>query len=1512
MNLNFCLTLIVPPHFPMLIPKKTYFFLVWLFLSAVLVWGQNQNNKWYFGNKAGLDFMTVPPTPLTGSMMTQEGCASVADAAGNLLFYTDGSTIYDQQHNVMPGGTGLGGNPSTTQSSIIVRQPGSQTIYYVFSLASGNSANLKYSIVNMSLSAGMGSVTSSNNLISTGNSERLTSVKHCNGTDIWVLCAPGSNSVNAYLVTSVGVNTVAVGSSVVNFNNFNNNGLSYIGNMKTSPNGSKIALASYGTGVVYLADFNNATGSVSNGFALGTSLNNSIYGVEFSPDGTKVFGTGGAALYQWDICAGTPTTMVNSINTFTVSGFLWGMQLASDNKIYIARNTQTLAVINNPNVMGVGMNLALNAIILNPTTLGLLNLPNFITSGFLPPVPAFTYSVNNLFGCQTASFTSPAIAQPTLVQGNCSAMGSSVTSVWWNFGDPASGSANTSTLTNPLHAFTTLGTYIVKMVYNYSCGGGSDTVVANVVINQPCISVTSQSITCATLGSATVNATGGVGPYSYTWMPTAQTTSVANGLNPGTYTITVFDQGNGFTYTATTTFVSLVPFTGLLDNTTYLSCYGASTGTASVQLNGGSGNQSYFWISASGTQTTATASGLSAGTHTLLVMDAVTSCSVNQTLFINQAPPLSMGFATNSPSACVGGNITFTGQASGGTPAYTYSWLPGAATNTRTVSHALPGSYLYTLSVTDANTCTITNTLSVDFVANPFLTLSSVSICPLQTGTLTVSGAASYTWVNGITGTTFVDNPLSTTVYSVIGEFAGCTSSISASIVLKALPVPTVSSNSPVCNGQSVNLYASGGTSYLWEGPSGFVSGLQNPLINPGLVNNSGSYNVTVTAANQCTALSSIGFTVNPTPTVTVIGDTVCTTQNALLQSTAAAAVSFNWIGPMSFTSAVQNPVLATPPVLASGWYTLVVTSAQGCSNSAVAALTVTPLPTAFFTSNSPQCLGTNLLFNSSGSSGSNNYYWTGPNGFVSSLPNPVVYNAGLNATGIYTLELSLGPCLASFTGSALVHPLPVPLIQSNSPLCETKTLTLTVNTFTAYQWWGPAGNFATTQSVALSDMLVSQSGLYSVMVTDNNSCQSSTSVSVTVMPNPILNLTHVSVCYGSSAQLTVSGAAAYSWTGPDSFSANTAIINIQPALNVFPVNYTVTGTGLNTCTSVAVASLSTFSLPIAQAQVSPRVCLDAPVYFNGSGGQQYQWNGPLGFNVSNQNFSVLAVNPGMAGTYTLVVTDVRGCRGYTTARFDVEMPPHGYLWRSNAEQCVPFCSSFSLSTTGDAPSVTSWSLNGLPMDGNVFKYCFTNPDDYLISGNFANDFGCRSRQDFFVSARPIPVADFEYHPKEITEGEEVVFESTSKSKNPESWTWYFANNQGYENVTGVITHVYPDAGVYPVALVLKNKWGCADTVVKNLMVDEDFHLFIPNAFTPNQDGLNDEFTITGRGIKSFSMVIFDRWGEKLYETTNANQGWDGTYKGKDCQIGVYAWKIKVASVLGKEKNLTGSITLYR
>ena len=453
----------------------------------------------------------------------------------------------------MANGTGLTGNASTTQSGVIVKQPGNTNIYFVFTLGASGNAALCYSIVDMNLASGQGSVTTKNTLVYSTCSEKLTSVKHCNGIDIWVIYHESGNSnYRANLVTSSGVSTTATISAIGYSNPF-------IGYLKLSPNGRKLGSALYNTNGCELFDFDASTGVVTNSLSLGTNLT-SVYGCEFSPDGTKFYASGGSKIYQWDLCAGTSTAIAASMYTTTSTGS-WAMQLATDGRIYIvASGQQSLSVIGAPNMAGSAMNYTYNAVSISPRT-GALGLPNFITSGFKPPPPPFTFTVNNSYGCQGAAFTMPATINTSTVFG-CAASGYSLTGQTWIFGDPASGAANTSTLTSPIHAYSALGTYTAMLILQYTCGGGTDTIKEQIVINQPCITVTSTSITCASLGSATVVATGGVGPYSYTWMPGSQASSVATGLSPGSYTLTVHDFGNNFTYTAHDTVYLVDPING--------------------------------------------------------------------------------------------------------------------------------------------------------------------------------------------------------------------------------------------------------------------------------------------------------------------------------------------------------------------------------------------------------------------------------------------------------------------------------------------------------------------------------------------------------------------------------------------------------------------------------------------------------------------------------------------------------------------------------------------------------------------------------------------------------------------------------------------------------------------------------------------------------------------------------------------------------------------------------------
>lgn len=342
-------------------------------------------------------------------MLAYEGCSSIADSAGNLLFYTEGKTVWNRFHQVMSNGTGLLGDSASTQSGLIVKQPGNRNIYFVFSLDYlGHANGLHYSTVDMDQANGLGAVTIKNTLIVTPSSEKLAAVRHCNGEDIWVVSHdyPG-NTFRANLVTASGVSSEAVLSST---------GIYYMdvvftqGSMKFSPDGKRLGAcafyfnipgAEYGGFEIF--DFDNATGVVSNAFTLKTS--GLAYGCEFSPDGSKFYGVamaGDTRLSQWDLNAGSGPAIAASEYGFPVSRAT-SLQLAVNGKIYISKNGQgSMDVIDNPNAGGANCNYVANAQPVSPN-LCKHGLPNFVTGSKVknckvPPCDAsMNYSIPNAF-----------------------------------------------------------------------------------------------------------------------------------------------------------------------------------------------------------------------------------------------------------------------------------------------------------------------------------------------------------------------------------------------------------------------------------------------------------------------------------------------------------------------------------------------------------------------------------------------------------------------------------------------------------------------------------------------------------------------------------------------------------------------------------------------------------------------------------------------------------------------------------------------------------------------------------------------------------------------------------------------------------------------------------------------------------------------------------------------------------------------------------------------------------
>ena len=268
-------------------------------LCHFTAFAQAEASKWYFGTNAGIDFSSGGPIVLTdGQLSTDEGCATISENNGDLLFYTDGITVWDRQHNIMPNGTGLTGDSSSTQSAIIVPKPGNTTTYYIFTVDDLAGPNgLRYSEVDMTLNGGNGDITNQKNIeLNASTTEKISAVKHANGIDFWVVTHDwNNNNFLSYRVTAAGVNMTPVTSSVGEIHG--DNGLDSKGYMKISPDASRLALASWsGNSVVEIFDFNNSSGVVSNPILIGNGFFSSgpasgAYGVEFSPDSDLLYVT---------------------------------------------------------------------------------------------------------------------------------------------------------------------------------------------------------------------------------------------------------------------------------------------------------------------------------------------------------------------------------------------------------------------------------------------------------------------------------------------------------------------------------------------------------------------------------------------------------------------------------------------------------------------------------------------------------------------------------------------------------------------------------------------------------------------------------------------------------------------------------------------------------------------------------------------------------------------------------------------------------------------------------------------------------------------------------------------------------------------------------------------------------------------------------------------------------------------------------------------------------------------
>ena len=411
--------------------NKSLFYLLVYFISICSLFAQKENFVWAFGNSSGLDFSTNPPTAIHTNIGAFEGCASVADANGNLMFYTNGENVYNKNHTLMLNGTGINGHINTSQI-VIAKKPKSETIYYIFHTPSQGDGNLAYSEVDMTLDGGLGGITTNKNInLFTRATERMTSVMHQNNVDVWVI-TQNFVEFKAFLITCNGIKTTPISSPMFKPVQLIDDNYQAIGQMKISPNGLKLActfqqndVTSGDTGRIELYNFDRSKGKVDTAQVFYNLL---PYGLEFSPSNefmyvsTSVSPTNAernSNVFQYNITLATTeeidsTKLIVSENKNIGKGAL---QLAPNQQIYVAIPDFTYtSVIQKPDNKGADCQYFLINVPLLPLDSMKLGLPQKIA---LPIMDTITICENEVFIQNNKTYSLAGIYRDSITSTSC-------------------------------------------------------------------------------------------------------------------------------------------------------------------------------------------------------------------------------------------------------------------------------------------------------------------------------------------------------------------------------------------------------------------------------------------------------------------------------------------------------------------------------------------------------------------------------------------------------------------------------------------------------------------------------------------------------------------------------------------------------------------------------------------------------------------------------------------------------------------------------------------------------------------------------------------------------------------------------------------------------------------------------------------------------------------------------------------------------------------------------------
>ncbi len=531
------------------------------------------------------------------------------------------------------------------------------------------------------------------------------------------------------------------------------------------------------------------------------------------------------------------------------------------------------------------------------------------------------------------------------------------------------------------------------------------------------------------------------------------------------------------------------------------------------------------------------------------------------------------------------------------------------------------------------------------------------------------------------------------------------------------------------------------------------------------------------------------------------------------------------------------------------GTYTVTVTNASMCTATADAVVTeLTSLPVTISGALS-YCPGGNTTLTASGGIG---YLWSN----ASTTPSITV------TAGTYSVTASdANFCTGSASAVVSAFPQPVVTISGALSYCAGANTTITASGASSYMWNDLTGS--TTPAITVTQ------GSYTVTGTDGNNCTASESATVTENPLPVVNISgSLTYCTGGNTTLTASGGTSYSWDN----GATTASITVTQG------TYMVTATDANNCTATASATVTELANLIVSITGTLTYCPGSNTTLTATGGTSYSWSD------GSSGSSIMATQ----GTYSVTAADA-GCTGTASATV-TEFP----AVTVNITGALSYCQGTNTTLTASGGISYLWN----DANNNTTPDITVTAGSYTVTAADANN--CTASASAVVTETLLPPLNLGGTISSCQDSALTVDAGSGYA----SYLWS----------TGETTQTISPltAGIYSVTVV--DTIGCNQSGSANVVFNicQDYTVFIPNAFTPNGDGNNDRFQPYVTGVIYADVEVFDRWGEKVFETNNVNEYWDGTYRGTECKPGVFVYNVKVVGFTGNTARYKGTVMLIR